>query len=91
VKRSGQCPCALPKNGDLCSACYRLWGSEGKLTDLAGVATKGRDVIPHPFKSYPLVLQAKVEGTSRHSLRSLREAKRPEAVVHRNKNDWRFL
>lgn len=61
------------------------------LTDLAGVATEERDVILHPFKSYPLVLQTKVEGSSRYSLGSLREAKRPDAVVHRNKNDWGSL
>ena len=51
----------------------------------AGIATKQGDILLHPLKSDPLVVQAEVERASFHGLGPLRESKRPKTVVERNK------
>jgi len=56
-------------------------------TYLTGISTKQCDILLHPLKSDPLVVQAEVERTLFHSLRSLREAERSKTVVERHKND----
>ena len=60
-------------------------------TYLARIATKQSDILLHPLKSEPLVMQAEVECTPFYSFWPLREAKRSKAVVERNKKDWGSL
>jgi len=60
-------------------------------TYLARIATKQSDILLHPLKSDPLVVQAEVERTFSHGLGPLRETKRPKTVVERNKKDWSSL
>ena len=52
---------------------------------LVRISTKRCDIMLHPLKGNPLIVQAKVEGPSLHSLGSLREAERAQAVVDRHK------
>jgi len=56
-------------------------------TYLARISTKRCDIFLHPLQSNTLVMQAKVEGTSLHRLRSLREAERSKTIVNRDVQD----
>ena len=61
--------------------------NEGLWTYLVRISTKRCDVLLHPLQSNTLVMQAKVEGTSPHRLRSLREAERSNTIVERHVQD----
>ena len=54
---------------------------------LERISTKRCDVLLHPLQSNPLVVQAKVKGTSLHSLGTLREAERTKTIVDRHEQD----
>jgi len=56
-------------------------------TYFAGISAKRCDVLLHPLQSNTLVMQAKVEDTSFHRLRSLREAERAKTIVDRHVQD----
>jgi hypothetical protein len=61
--------------------------NEDLWTYLARISAKRCDVLLHPFKSNTLIMQAEVEGSSLHRLRSLREAERPKTIIDRDVQD----
>ena len=76
------CSCALSEDGDLSWFVISVMAEDDDpWTYLAGISTKRRDVLLHPLQSNTLVMQAKVERTSPHRLRSLRKAERPKTIV----------
>jgi hypothetical protein len=82
------CSCALSKDGDLSwFVISTMAENEGLWTYLARISAKRCDVLLHPFKSDTLIMQAEVEGTSLHHLRSLREAERPKTIIDRDVQD----
>src|SRR6266851_5183725 len=87
---SRQCSCTLSKDSHLLSFVIPAIRG-GVKTYLAGIPTKRCDILLHPLKSGPLVVQTEVEDSSLHSLWSLREAQRSKTVVNRHIQDWRSL
>ena len=81
-------PALSPKTVTYHGLCDLLWReANDPWTYLGRVSTKRCDVLLHPVQSNPLVVQAKVEGTSLHRLGSLREAERSKTIVDRYVQD----